>query len=43
MFDEAHHLPHVAREHASASASMKGSVELVGKSSILVRSRAQYR
>lgn len=25
IFDEAHHLPHVARDHASASASFKGS------------------
>lgn len=23
VFDEAHHLPHVARDHASASASLK--------------------
>ncbi|MDN3609663.1 ATP-dependent DNA helicase DinG [Vibrio ostreicida] len=25
VFDEAHHLPHVARDHASASASLKGA------------------
>lgn len=25
IFDEAHHLPHVARDHASASASLKGA------------------
>lgn len=31
VFDEAHHLPHVAREHASASASMKGSVSWLEK------------
>ena len=31
VFDEAHHLPHVAREHASAAASMKGSVSWLEK------------
>ncbi|WP_238118188.1 ATP-dependent DNA helicase DinG [Vibrio cincinnatiensis] len=31
VFDEAHHLPHVARDHASASATMKGAVTWLEK------------
>ncbi|WP_158148207.1 ATP-dependent DNA helicase DinG [Vibrio fluvialis] len=31
VFDEAHHLPHVAREHASAAATMKGAAAWLEK------------
>ncbi|MDE1223998.1 ATP-dependent DNA helicase DinG [Vibrio aestuarianus] len=31
IFDEAHHLPHVARDHASASASLKGAASWLEK------------
>ncbi|MGR5067162.1 ATP-dependent DNA helicase DinG [Vibrio alfacsensis] len=31
VFDEAHHLPHVARDHASASASLKGAAAWLEK------------
>ncbi|NOH71860.1 ATP-dependent DNA helicase DinG [Vibrio pectenicida] len=31
VFDEAHHLPHVARDHASAAASLKGAVSWLEK------------
>lgn len=31
VFDEAHHLPHVAREHASAAATMKGAASWLEK------------
>lgn len=37
IFDEAHHLPHVARDHASASASLKGAaswLETLNKSAV---------
>ncbi|MBU2897842.1 ATP-dependent DNA helicase DinG [Vibrio hepatarius] len=31
VFDEAHHLPHVARDHASAAASLKGAASWLEK------------
>lgn len=31
IFDEAHHLPHVAREHSSAAASLKGAASWLEK------------
>jgi ATP-dependent DNA helicase DinG len=31
VFDEAHHLPHIARDHAAASASLKGSIAWLEK------------
>ena len=31
VFDEAHHLPNVAREHASAAASLKGATTWLRK------------
>ncbi|MGC9421442.1 ATP-dependent DNA helicase DinG [Vibrio sp.] len=39
VFDEAHHLPQVARDHAAASAAMKGSVTWLEK---LNQSLAKY-
>ncbi len=50
IFDEAHHLPHVARDHASAAAPLKGSVswlerlnQTISKWSALAEEKRVYR